>query len=305
MRSLLIAAGVLALSAAPASAAKVAIHPGCEFVLGSAQQCLAPFPDDYYTRADRHTATGLRVHLQRSAMPANTKGVHIDPAQWNRNDGFSPGITIVIRIPGLDNQPAFTRTGLVALRALAHYRDAAQSVVVIDAKTHRRWPISAELDANAASDRQRNLEIHPARNFLEGHRYLVAFRHLRTKTGHVLKAPAPFRIYRDRLPSRQRAVKQRRGHFEQIFSVLRRAHVARRNLYAAWDFTIASRRSLSERALSIRNDAFRQLGDTTMADGKAQGRAPAYAVSKVTDFARCTAPEGTACPAGTDRDLMR
>ena len=119
MRSLLVGLGALALSATPAAAAKVAVHPGCEFLLGSGQQCLAPFPDDFYTRADHHTATGRRVHIDRSAMPANTKGVHIDPAQWNRNDGFSPGITIVVRVPGLDNEAAVKRTGLVPLAALA------------------------------------------------------------------------------------------------------------------------------------------------------------------------------------------
>jgi hypothetical protein len=231
--------------------------------------------------------------------------VHIDPAQWNRNDGFSPGITIVVRVPGLDNEAAVKRTGLVPLAALARYRAAQQPVVVIDAATHKRWPIWAELDSNAASDAQRNVEIHPARNFLEGHRYIVALRGLRTSSGHLLKAPAPFRIYRDRVASSQRAVNGRRGHFEQLFRDLGRAHVARGNLYAAWDFTIASRRSLSERALAIRNDAFRQLGDTTMADGKVQGHAPAFTVTKVTDFTRCTVPEGTPCPAGTDRDLMR
>src|SRR3954470_21899037 len=236
MRSLLIAAGVLALSAAPASAAKGAIHPGCEFVLGSGQQCLAPFPSDYYTRADRHTATGRRVQLRRSAMPANTKGVHIDPAQWNRNDGFSPGITIVARVPGLDNAAAFRRSGLVSVARPARYRARSQPVVVIDAKTHRRWPVWAELDANADGDAKRNLEIHPARNFLEGHRYIVALRRLRTGSGRTLKAPAPFRIYRDRLSSGQRAVNRRRGHFEQIFRALKGAHVARGGLYAAWDF---------------------------------------------------------------------
>ena len=304
-RALAAAVGAVALAAAPAGAATVHIHHGCEFLLGSGQQCLAPFPDDFYTRADRHTATGRRVHFDRASMPANTKGVHIDPAQWNRNDGFSPGITIVIRVPGLDNDAALKRTGLVGLPHLASYHAASQPVVVIDAKTHERWPIWAELDSNAAGDAQRNLEIHPARNFLEGHRYIVAFRNLRNRAGHVLKAPAPFRIYRDNLASSQRAVTTRRAHFEQLFGALGRAHVARRNLYAAWDFTIASRRSLSERALAIRNDAFRQLGDTTMADRTVQGHAPAFNVTKVTGFTRCTVPEGTACPAGTDRDLMR
>src|SRR3954451_14707865 len=102
MRNFLVATiGALALSAAPASASTVDIHPGCEFLLGSGQQCLAPFPDDFYTRADRSTATGRRVDFQPSAMPENANGVPIDPAEWNRNDGFSPGITILLRAPGV------------------------------------------------------------------------------------------------------------------------------------------------------------------------------------------------------------
>src|SRR4051794_30742685 len=61
----------------------VAITPGCEFLLGAGQQCLAPFPDDFYTRSDRTSPTGRRVSFAQSAMPANTNGVHIDPAEWN------------------------------------------------------------------------------------------------------------------------------------------------------------------------------------------------------------------------------
>src|SRR3954451_19151805 len=230
MRNFLVATiGALALSAAPASASTVDIKPGCEFLLGSGQQCLAPFPDDFYTRTDRASATGRRVDFQASAMPANANGVQIDPTEWNRNDGFSPGITVVLRAPGLDNQAAFQRSGLVPLADLARYQDPEQSVVVIDADTHQRWPIWAELDSNAASDGQRNLEIHPARNFLEGHRYIVAFRNLRTASGRVLQAPAPFQIYRDRLPSRQPEVNQRRGHYAQLFRDLRRAGIPRDN----------------------------------------------------------------------------
>ena len=61
------------------------------------------------SRRSPTTSTRARTGTRRPAgactsiarpMPANTKGVHIDPAQWNRNDGFSPGITIVVRVPG-------------------------------------------------------------------------------------------------------------------------------------------------------------------------------------------------------------
>ena len=44
---------------------------------------------------------------------------------------------------------------------------------------------------------------------------------------------------------------------EGIFATLEaRRHQAQRELYLAWDFTVASERNLSERMLSIRDDAF-------------------------------------------------
>ena len=40
-------------------------------------------------------------------MPANDKGVHIDPTDWNRADGFSPGSTICSTSLGLQKEQAF------------------------------------------------------------------------------------------------------------------------------------------------------------------------------------------------------
>ncbi len=306
----LIFALALALAAAPALAARRApyIDVGrageCDFLLG-AGQCLAPFPDDYFTVADPSTDTHRRVHLSRDAMPANGRGVHIDPTAWNRNDGFPPGSTIVVKVPGLDNDAAYANSRLVPSTDMARSYDRRQAAVVIDAQTGRRNLIWTELDANAADDAARNLEIHPGKNFLEGHRYIVALRHLRDGSGRRIAAPAAFRIYRDRLRSHQSEINARRPHMEAIFATLRRAGIARRNLYAAWDFTVSSERSLSERALAIRNDAFAQLGDHDLADRRVTGHAPVFHVMKVTNFGPCGAPEGTDCPAGTDRDLRR
>jgi hypothetical protein len=67
---------------------------------------------------------------------------------------------------------------------------------------------------------------------------------------------------------------------ERVFTGLRRAGVERRNLYLAWDFTVASERNLSGRVLEMRDDAMRSLG----ADG-----APPFTVtpaSQVTDESR-------------------
>ena len=50
-----------------------------------------------------------------------------------------------------------------------------------------------------------------------------------------------------------------------------RANVTRKSVFVAFDFTVASDKSLTNRLMSMRNDAFKQLGDTDLADGKIQG----------------------------------
>jgi hypothetical protein len=40
-------------------------------------------------------------------MPVNAAGVQVDPTEWNRNDGFSPGAMALADVPGLDLQATF------------------------------------------------------------------------------------------------------------------------------------------------------------------------------------------------------
>ena len=97
-----------------------------------------------------------------------------------------------------------------------------------------------------------------------------------------------FRTYRDALPTPPSApadFEARRPHLERLFGELATAGVDRRHLYLAWDFTVASSRNLTERVLEIRDDAFAALGDADLADRKVQGRAPTFAVTKVTELA--------------------
>ena len=79
----------------------------------SGRPCLFPFPDNRLTRGDTTSATGLRVDLPAAAMPVNNKGIRVQPGPYDRNDGFSPGSTIVLHVPGLDNPAALARTGPV------------------------------------------------------------------------------------------------------------------------------------------------------------------------------------------------
>ena len=109
-------------------------------------RCAMPFPNDFFTVPDRASSTGRRVHFDPASMTANSSGVRVDPTEWNRNDGFSPGSAIVSAlVPGLDP----VRTG-----ARTHHRHRPlaapeQPIVLLDADTGERWPFFAELDAQA------------------------------------------------------------------------------------------------------------------------------------------------------------
>ena len=253
--------------------------------------CLQPFPSNYYTKADPSTPTGLRLDFPLEGMPANKSGVKVDPTEINRGDGFSPGSMIVTKIPGVDTPAAFTNTGVVPETDMHDYTRADQPVVVYDTTTHERWPIWAELDSNPTSIQPYeasdgiggiglkpdntgpvNLIVRPARNFTEGHTYVIAFRNLKDSAGNKVEAQSPFRTCRDQLETRDPALVYRCDQLDKtVFPELARDGIARKDLYLAWDFTISSQQGITGRALEIRNDAFSRLGDTDLSNRSLDG----------------------------------
>ena len=264
----------------------------CDFI-GQQQGslCLLPFPDDYYTVADQSTGTGRRIDFHTSGMPRNAASVPVSPAPYNLNDGFSPGVGMVVRVPGLGNPAALQQTNAVPINHLGRFSEPDQPIVVIDATTGQRWPIWVEIDSNGGSPESTALEIHPAVNFASGHRYVVAMRNLKDSAGQTIAAPEGFRYYRDQLPSDQGPINAQRARFESIFNTLRGAAIRRSNLYLAWDFTVATDENIAARELHIRDDALASLGDTTPGNGVMDGSAPSFTVGPVdtnpsTDIAR-------------------
>lgn len=248
--------------------------------------CLYPFPNDLFTRADESTDTGLRVNLLPSAMPRNVAGKVFDPTEINRNDGWSPGALIETLVPGID----LDVTGAPSIEDPLASANLSSPILVINATTGQPHPVWAELDAQwegATIPAGPALLIRPAINFDEGTRYIVALRDLRRADNSVIDAGAYFKQFRDGgdlTTTLDPVAELRRPHMESIFSTLTAAGIARGNLYLAWDFTVASERSLSERVLHIRDDAFSTLGDTNMADGIVQGAAPTFTITSVTNY---------------------
>lgn len=283
-----------------ATAAEASVR-GCDIL--DPAHCMMPFPSDHFTttaapgsiQSAARGGTGKRIDINILGMPRNVAGKPVDPTEWNRNDGFSPGQMIVTVVPGL----AFDAdTGAVAgappitdIRASLFDPDA--SVMVIDADTGTRHPVWAEMDLNAGfflpsegiedpNPEPPALIIRPARNFQEGHRYIVVLRNMRNDAGKPIPANPAFAACRDGggdlvLPQ----VAERCAELERnVFAPLAAISAANPlvdvprddSLFLAWDFTVASQQSLTGRLLAMRDDAFASL----------DGAAPGFTVDKVT-----------------------
>lgn len=222
------------------------------------RQCLLPFPSNALRRDGR-------VAFPVDGMPADVNGVRIDPAEWNRDDGFSPNTPILVHLPEVDPTilPPWTDLG-------ASMADDAP-VVLIDTATGERVPLWAELDTTADDDADRLLVIRPAVSLTEGATYAVGLRDLVDTAGAAIEPGAVFRAYRDRLLTDLPAIEDRREAMEAMFDALDGAGVERTSLVLAWDFTVATTENISARMLHIRDEALAELGD----------RAPAFTVTSV------------------------
>lgn len=215
-------------------------------------KCLFPFPNDHFTVADPSTDTGLRVNFALDSMPVRTDGAHVDPTELNRNDGFSPGPKILVRIDGLD----LAKTGAVQITKISRSLDPDAPIVLVDAQTGEHRLFWAEPDPVAPG----LFILRVGKNLENGRRYIVALRRLKKANGEPIPAQRPFQLYRDRIPTFLPAVEARRPKMEAIFSALGRAGIGRDDLYLAWEFTVLSKRNLSERLLKMRDEALGSLG---------------------------------------------
>lgn len=240
-----------------------------------AADCLLPFPNNWHTKADSSTDTGLRVDLDPAAMPRNAEGTPIDPAEWNRSDGFSPGSMILSHVPGVDLE----QTGAAPLTDIASSLQDEAPIVLLNLTTGERWPYWAELDANATDSSRQALIVRPAKNMLEGHHYAVALRDLKDSDGAPIEPDPDFQ----RLVGGQRlaggeagdeVLRDRQRQLAPAVKGLRKAGVRTQDTYLLWDFTVASERGLSERMLHLRDDSFDKLGQ----------EAPEYVVTETSEY---------------------
>ncbi len=242
------------VSRATQAAAKMpdAAITGCDVLLTAPanHHCLLPWPNDAFT-VHASTPTGRRLNVARKVAPANDKGVHVNTAAQNESDGFSPGAEIITYVAGLSVAKSKIATSTNIGASLA----ANAPIVIYDTATHTRVPYFAELDAQTTNKALQLLLVHPARALTEGHRYAVALRNLVDVNG---KPIAP-------LPSTKAALAgtlkpaTRGAHIKWVIRNDLKPVLGTSTPYQAWDFTVASAKSLSGPALTMRTLAYQWL----------------------------------------------
>ncbi|MEO6628369.1 MAG: hypothetical protein ABIP03_07330 [Aquihabitans sp.] len=265
-----------------ALAATITKAPDCDWL--DTSQCLFPFPSSRFEQADPTTVTKRRLAIPAGAMPVNAKGVAVDPGPFARNDGWGVGTPIMVTIANVDLEAS----------KFPNEADPSSSVtnesgtVVVDMTTGTRLAHWAEVDDRpelAPADRTTVL-IHPLTMLPEGHRIAVGIRGPIDFEGKAIAISPGFRVVRDRLTTKIRAVESRRAELDRVVDAVAKAGMARADQWLAWDFMVMSTENLTGDLITMRDRAFAQLAEV----------APAYRITQVqiTDDDGSPLPEGIA-----------
>jgi hypothetical protein len=239
------------------------ILSGCEMLNSASGQCMFPYPSSHFETADGMTDSGRRIAFPRRAMSINNAGVRVDPTEWNKLDGYSPGSMMLANFPqgvdlALSNVPPLTNFALST--------GTASATVLIDADTLEHVEHFGENDVSIAVNNMpvappsQAFIIRPGRRLKNNGHYIVAIRHLFDGGGMPIAPDPAFQALRDGTPSGSAALEARRPQFEQIFTTLAAAGVSRSDLVLAWEFHTASDDSLERWLLSMRDETFAALG---------------------------------------------
>jgi hypothetical protein len=184
-------------------------------------------------------------------MPANDSE-HIDPAAWNRWDGFSPMTTLIAEF-----------TSVIDPAPLASWHDPGASLavdsptVVIDVDSGERIAHFAEIeDSPDVAAGHTTLYVRPAARLKDNRHYAVGIRGLRTRDGTPVTPSAEFAALRDGRASKIDAA----WYGRDVFGPLAKAGVDRSSLLLAWDLRTASGETAWGDVVAMRDDAVAMAG---------------------------------------------
>ncbi|HWO20285.1 MAG TPA: hypothetical protein VNO30_16060 [Kofleriaceae bacterium] len=219
------------------------------------QGCLLPWPSMAYVVEDAN-ATGFRLALPAEGMPKNLDDIPIDPASFNRWDGFSAIGPMLAMFP----------EGVSAEGLPPHSNPAASlapesPIVLLDLDTGERAPFFAEVDRNVKPPALGALIIRPlARLKTSGH-YAVAIRNtVKSEYGVPLEPSPGFAAMRDGTGFNHPRFKAVSRNAKQMFAAFEAAGVLKDELVLAWDFVTASDEFLRSDLETMRAAALPAIG---------------------------------------------
>lgn len=215
--------------------------------------CGFPFPSNVYLKEDSSTATGYRVNFGETTLPMSVGGYQNTPDLLNVSDGFSPVAGPLTYLPGA------TGTGLTSPFSPEDSLLDGSLTVILDAETGERVAHFAEVDMATDDADRRALMLRPVVRLEDSTRYIVAIRGVVDADGALIPPGEVFQALRDDLDSDEPSVDSRRALYDDLFTRLEAAGVAREDLQIAWDFTTASRENNTGRLLAMRDAALAEL----------------------------------------------
>lgn len=208
------------------------IPEGCQPLL-SGDECLLPFPSDFFLVDDAALPSGRRVELPEAARLETERGVSATMGDYRPIDGASR-----IAMPTATLGVALRGEGLTGyFDSPERTLDAQSATLLIEATTGGFVPHMAEVDVRSSNV----LVIHPLAPLKQLTRYVVAIQNVEAAEGGLAPVPEGFRRVRDNQTKGSAALDALRQRYERdVFPVLERAQVERSGLQLAWDFTTGS-----------------------------------------------------------------
>jgi hypothetical protein len=226
-------------------------------------ECGMPYPSNVWTVPDSSRKTGMHVYFGDTTLPKyDTKGDHVSKAKFEDRDGFSPGVSLMVNMPGA------TTTGLADAFHVEQSMTPTSPTVLVEYDTGARVPHWAELDSlsstlsyvSKSGIDAKTFFIRPAVRLKDATRYVVAIRNVVDDNGQPLAVNPVFQALRDGTPSDDASVAPRRQLYADLLGKLKGAGIDTTSLQLAWDFTTASKEDTTQWMVHMRDDALQAVG---------------------------------------------
>jgi hypothetical protein len=238
--------------------------PACDNLDESA--CLFPFPSNFFRKEGGPYGQAFHLDFGPSMPVSTSTDIRMSPEPFKVHDGFPIVSAITFSLKGASVK------GAPSLADIDASMRPDSKTLVIDAETGELAAHWTELDYHAEDAGERIVEVRLAKALRHDRRYVVAVHGLVDDAGSVLPPTRGFAALRDRTRAPVVGIEARRERFErEVFPVIERAGVPRKELQLAWDFTTTTERSSISRLLTMRDRLYAAIGD--------QG--PEYTVTKV------------------------